>query len=351
MKAAIYAYTARGCRLARKLRELLLKAEYETVEIKTTASFAAAFGFAKLSEPARVGHAEDFSSCDALLFVGACGIALRSVAPCIKSKEKDPAVLVIDEQANFVIPVLSGHIGGANALARYLAPCLGAVACVTTATDVNGLFAVDEWAARNAMVIDSLPAAKKVAAALVAGEEVGLSADFPVSGPLPKYIKIKDEGAVGFRVALNTEKSPYSETLHLLPKIVRLGIGCRRGARAEQIEETVERVLAEAKIDLRTVKSIASIDVKKDEAGLLAFAEKMSLPLHFYSKEELQAAAGDFSASAFVSAAVGVDNVCERAAVRDGGERILVPKTSLAGLGATVAAAAENLLLDFTLKR
>lgn len=349
MRAAVYAYSARGCRLALQVAGCLRELGFEAVTVRAAAKYAAAFPVESLGSQAQPVYAADFRSQDALLFVGACGIALRCIAPYVASKAEDPAVLVLDEQANFLIPILSGHIGGANQLARCLAPRLGAQACVTTATDVNGLFAVDEWAARNRLVITSLSAAKAVSAALVAGEEVGVASAFPICSPLPRQLTKAQGGQVGFTVALNQLAQPFATTLHLLPKIVHLGIGCRRGTTREKIETLVSKALAALAIDPLTLQGAASIDVKQEEEGLLAFAEGWRLPLAFYSREELQAVAGSFTPSAFVAQTVGVDNVCERAAVlASGGGQLLLPKTSLPELGVTLAIAIEDFSLDFS---
>ena len=154
MKIAIFAYSRGGCAAARRVRAVL--AEAETVCYAVPRLEEA--GFLPLAKDI---YRERFSSMDALIFIGACGIAVREIAPYLVSKKTDPAVLCIDEKMQFVIPLLSGHIGGANDLARRLAAALGAAAVITTATDVNGKFAADAWAAKNGCAISSMPLAKK----------------------------------------------------------------------------------------------------------------------------------------------------------------------------------------------
>lgn len=347
MRAAVFSFSARGAALAQRLAGVLRDIGYEA-EAMTVAKYAEATGLAPMLPDYKAACAAAFESCEALIFVGAAGIAVRAIAPHIKSKLTDPAVVSVDERGNFVIPLLAGHIGGANELARYLAAALGATACVTTATDVNGLFAVDEWAARNSMVISSLLPAKDFAAALVANEEVGLYYDeaFSVKGALPKLVKCDSTLPVGMAVTLNSRLAPFKTTVRLLPKIVHLGIGCRRNTPLENIEALVLPELERLQLDLRTVKALASVDLKKDEQGLLAFARKYKLAANFYTADELNSVAGDFTPSAFVKSVVGVSNVCERSAVRDSGGRLLLRKTSLNGV--TLAVAAEPLVLDFS---
>lgn len=141
-------------------------------------------GFAPLGRPAREFYGPIFGSVQAMIFVSSVGLAVREVAPHLKSKATDPAVLVLDELGQYVIPVLSGHIGGANELAKALAASLGAQAVITTATDINGRFSVDAWAVQNGCAIASLPLAKAVSAAVLEGDVPFLS-DFPVVTDLP----------------------------------------------------------------------------------------------------------------------------------------------------------------------
>jgi cobalt-precorrin 5A hydrolase len=155
-----------------------------------------------------------------------------------------------------------------------------------------------------------------------------------------------EEGPVGMAISLRKTIQPFVETVVLRPRILHLGIGCRRGTSMDKIEELVIQELTKLKVTLSVVKGIASIDVKKDEQGLLDFADINVLPVRFYSAAELNAVQGNFTPSAFVEKTVGVDNVCERAAVLDsGGGRLLLRKTGRNGV--TLAIAAEDFVVDF----
>ncbi len=344
MKAAVYSFSRRGAFLSKKIRDFLISTGYE-VKIGTMPKYAAEAGIPAMSDH-NASCAEDFVDCDAIVFVGSVGIAVRTIAPFIKSKLTDPAIISMDECGTFIIPILSGHIGGANDLARRLAEAVGGQACVTTATDVNGLFSVDEWAARNNMVITSLKAAKDFAAALVDGHTVGFFSEFPVIGSLPNHIIEDMDFKEGMAVTIDKTAMPFPNTLLLLPKIVHLGIGCRRDVSLSALEDLVLPELEKLKIDMRSVAGISSIDIKKDEQGLLSFAKKYNLPVTFYSADELNSLEGDFSASAFVESVTGVGNVCERSAVlSSSGGRLILPKTTL--IGATLAVAVENITLCF----
>ena len=177
MNIAIFAYSRTGCKTARRICMALPEAETLCYAVPRLAEP----GFLPL-EKAVYGAA--FSEMDALIFVGAAGIAVREIAPYVRDKRTDPAVLGLDERANFVIPLLSGHIGGANALARRLAAALGATAVVTTATDVNGKFSVDTWAAEHGCAISDMGGAKQISAEILE-HSVPVCSDFPIQGPLP----------------------------------------------------------------------------------------------------------------------------------------------------------------------
>lgn len=350
MKAVVYSFSKRGAELSKQVSTILNGLGY-SASAETLAKYAEAAGIGVMLPDYKTACQRAFSECGIIIFVGAAGIAVRTIAPYIKSKTTDPAVITIDEQANFIIPLLAGHIGGANEISRALADKLHAKACVTTATDVNGLFAVDEWAARNNMLIDSMHEAKEFAAALVNDQVVGVYSDFAIVKSLPKNLLSIDsdrsELQSGLAVTVYNNKRPFAHTVALIPKVVHLGIGCRRNTPCERIEQLVDRELLRLNIDKRSICSISSVDLKKDEAGLLEFAGKNGWPAKFYTAEELNNVVGDFAASSFVSSIVGVDNVCERSAVLSSNYgTVLLRKTSLNGV--TLAIAMEDIKIDFS---
>ena len=347
MNAIIFSFTRNGAKISLKLQKYLDSCGFKTGLFTTRRYKEIDPALKEISPSLQEMCKEAFSTCRLLIFIGATGIAIRSIAPYIRSKTRDPAVISIDEQGKFVIPLLSGHIGGANSLATGIAAFLKAVPVITTATDVNDLFAVDEWAARHLMSIFNMDAAKTFASYLVDCKKVGVKSDFPIKGSLPKGLVLAEEGPVGMAISLRKTVQPFVETVVVRPRILHLGIGCRRGTSMDQIEEIVMQELTKLKVTLSVVKGIASIDVKKDEQGLLTFAEEYALPVRFYSAEELNEVKGDFTPSAFVAKTVGVDNVCERAAVLDsGGGKLMLRKTGRNGV--TLAIAAEDYVVDFT---
>lgn len=314
--------------------------------------YAAEWGLTPLEESVRNWCGRQFAAADAIVFVGACGIAVRGIAPFVRDKREDPAVLVVDERGQFVISLLSGHIGGANALARQVAGLTGAVPVVTTATDVNGLFAVDEFAVRNGMVIENMRYAKQISAALLDREAVGFYSGFPVEGDMPSELVRVEEAqmqsavGIGIAVTLYDTDTPYPVTLRLYPRIVCAGIGCRKGTPAERVEQKVLEVLRMHHIPPVCICQAASIDLKKEEQGILDFCRKYGIPFVTFSAEELGRVPGDFSASSFVSSVTGVDNVCERAALCAAGTGTLIRK-KYAGDGVTVALAVKKWRICF----
>ena len=338
MKVAVFAYSRQGCKTARRVIDFFAGHE---LQCYTMERFEEP-GFLPIRRPSKPFYGPIFNDVDAMVFVGSVGIAVREIAPHVRAKSTDPAVVSIDELGKFSVPLLSGHIGGANDLALALAETIGATPVITTATDINKKFSVDAWAARKGLVIASLSRAKAVSAAILE-QNVPLKSDFSIVTNLPNGVVLADSGDVGIRISVFKDE-PYERTLRLIPKVLHLGIGCRKGTPTEAIREAVERVLQEYNIDRRAIKCVASIDLKKEEAGLLEFCAERKLPVQFYTAGELKAVPGDFTPSEFMQSITGVDNVCERSALV-GAKELIVKKTAMNGV--TVALAAEHMEVRF----
>ena len=266
--------------------------------------------------------AECFALHTPILFVGACGIAVRLIAPFLKDKLSDIPVLVMDEAGQYVIPILSGHAGGANRLARFLAEAVGAVPVITTATDVHETFSVDSFAVDHRLTIENREGIRRVSAKALRGE------------PIRIHIADDAEGAD----VLIAEHKTVDAPLWLSPKQYVLGIGCRKGKTLEEIETVVEPVMKKLGIGYRDIYAFASIDLKEHEQGLLDLSAKHRLPFVTFSAERLKRVEGDFNGSAFVQSVVGVDNVCERAAILlAGGGRPVAEKYATDGVTVAVA--------------
>ena len=320
-----------------------------------------------------------FDSADALIYVGAVGICVRTIAPYIKSKTRDPAVVVIDETGRYVIPVLSGHLGGANDLARRIARLTGAEPVITTATDLAHAFSVDAWARIQGCVVENPGRIKAVSSKILAGDDIVIASDFPISGEVPEHVIVRecrdaesrntcirgrtccpgmhcgiderdertvcekedsdtafgkaDESVVHCGIDERDERtvcekedsdailtirrrdSQNGKTLRIVPRIVCAGVGCRRGIPARNIENAIRTAFEEACISENALCGVSSIDIKADEEGLREFCESRRLPLVTFSAEELMSVKGTFTQSAFVKEITGADNVCERSAV------------------------------------
>lgn len=248
-----------------------------------------------------------FRESDALIFIASCGIAVRSIAPFVRSKQTDPAVLAVDETGTYVIPVLGGHTGGANALADRIAQRIGAHAVITTATDRRHTFAADSWAAENGFGIVNPEAVKKISAAVLDGDEI-----------IIKVRKTAKDPAGQSNGTVKEDDFHTTGELRLLPRTIAIGAGCRKGTDPDYMESCLQDFCQKHDIEAASISCIASIDLKRDEPALKQLAGKRKIPFLTYSAEELMEVEGDFASSGFVLQTTGADNVCERAAVRAG---------------------------------
>ena len=352
MNIAVICFTEHGAVLAEKLSEGFSE-RHMTAQAwikKKEPQLSNRKNVQILKESLRKWTEKQFATADAMIFIGATGIAVRSIAPFVKSKKTDPAVIVLDEQGQHAISLLSGHIGGANALTLLVAELTGAEPVITTATDLHGKFAVDAFAARRDLYIDSMPLAKEIAAELVEDKKVGMHSAFPVFGKVPAEL-VQVEGstaeeqnlpALGFSITYKKD-APFPHTLHLVPKTVVLGIGCKRGTPAESICTLIQETLKQHQIFKESICLIASIDLKKDEEGIRTCAQELGVPFVTWSAKELEQVQSEdgFTESAFVRSVAGVGNVCERSALKGAGtSRLLIRKT--AHNGVTVAAAVKD---------
>lgn len=348
MKISIISFTQTGTELSKKIAmevgktenlEITLYTRHRDYAVETGGKDAVRFVEASVGEWAKKQMQEK----NALLFIGACGIAVRAVAPYLTDKLHDVPVLVMDEKGRYVIPILSGHVGGANDLAVVLAKRIGAEPVITTATDLNGKFAVDVFAKRNGLSIGNKDGIARVSAKVLAGEEITMSIE---EGYLEKEMFVPSEICMrayppkdAVDVAVTSEKEKVEAALTLVPKKYVIGLGCKKGKSEAEIDRFISEKLRELGIAKEEIWALASVSVKKDEAGILAWCRKADVPFFTYTAEELMETEGDFAASSFVQQQVGADNVCERAAVRACGEggRLIAGKYAEDGMTIAVA--------------
>lgn len=292
---------------------------------------------------------EQMAAHRALVFISACGIAVRAIAPWITDKLHDSPVIVMDEQGQHVIPLLSGHVGGANELALRLSEAIGAIPVITTATDLHGSFAVDLFAKKNDLWIYNKEGIAKVSAKVLEGAEITMcvrTGHLETCENLPDGIRLCEyppEEPVDVLVTENhsvsdtVERDSLKAQLILHPKKYVLGVGCKKETDSAKLEDYLQSILEQQGISIEEIAALASIDVKKDETCLLKFSEKHRIPFRTYSAQKLQAVPGEFHSSAFVKNTVGVDNVCERAAICAAGDGGRLMLSKQANDGMTVA--------------
>ena len=329
-----------------------------------------------------------FRESDALIFVGAAGIAVRGIAPYIMDKYTDPAVVSVDEFGRYAMPLLSGHVGGANRLAELTAEITGGIPVISTASDLNHVFAVDVWAEKHFLTITDRVLAKEVTAALLRGENVGFFSDVPVQGELPEGLILLEEESDPVPPEVHSAKKPAEKTegcgtktegcgmktegcgtktellgmktadfpaciyvtyrsaeavreqfgqdgekiLRLVPRCLSLGCGCKKDFDPAEAVRRATEFLKENGIDPEAVMEVATIDLKEKEPALRAVAGMFAgIFLEVPVAAELAAVPGEFHDSDFVKQTVGVGNVCERAAMIYGSE-LLAPKTAYEGI-------------------
>ena len=266
-------------------------------------------------------------------FIMATGIVVRTIASLIQDKTKDPAVVCGDEAANFVISLVSGHIGGANELARVLSNILDARPVITTATDVNQVPGIDVIARDLNLFIENKAAIKHVSMAFINKTPVPVHDPFGQVTPLLPDALVEDPSGftpekTGVWVDYKVSDLP-KKVLVLRPKNLVAGMGCRRGVSRKELEDHLKQVFHDQGFSLNSLAKIVSVDLKADEPGLLELARTLNIPIDFYTRDELDQVKNVPTPSSRVNKHIGVDSVCEAAAILATGQTtLLTPKTA-----------------------
>ncbi len=333
LRVAIICLTRGGALLARKLVRLLPETGLYLYE-PSAPEFSNLERFSSL----RGLTGRLWSRHNALVFIMAAGIVVRTIAPLIKDKKTDPAVVVLDEKGKFAISLLSGHMGKANGLAKEIADFLGGQAVITTASDVNERPALDLWALERDLYVEDWERLKRLSARIVDGEKIKVFTDGVSYKLPPEFIPVK---APEDAQLIITNRIMSFSALYLRPRNLVLGIGCNRGTEAEEIGKVVKDVFGEWGFSPNSIRNVATVDKKKDEAGLLCFAERHGLAIEFFSPEELNRVKGIKGSEASMRA-IGARGVAEPAAILSARSSLLIPKQKRGNV--TLAAASFSLL-------
>lgn len=323
MKLCIIAFTKRGNELKEKIKSYF--SDYDILDLKY--------------HNLRDWTEEAFKNGDAIIFIGAVGIGVRAIAPFVKSKDSDPAVVVCDELGKYAIPILSGHIGGANDLANKIAKAINGEPIITTATDINSLWAVDTWAVKKGFKIHNIDSIKYISAAILNSEKVGLVSEINIDKKeLPSLVDIDNIDLKSGIVISPFLTHIFEHNLNIIPKCISVGVGSKKNADKNSLINILEKVLEEHNIDKKAIGALGTIDIKSNEASVIELSKYLNIEPRFFSAQSLNLVKGNFSSSEFVKNVTGTDNICERCAVAlsKGGD-IIVNKT--AENGVTIAMA------------
>lgn len=300
----------------------------------------------------KVKLAESFNQYKGHIFVMATGIVVRMIASLIRDKTVDPAVVVLDEKAGHCISLLAGHLGGANALARQIGGIVGAEPVITTATDVNDLPSIDLIAEESDMIIENTDAIKIINMALLEEKRIEILDPYgllknalPVSTLTPALPSpLNGEGSSGQdkdqpMIYVGDEiRAITSSCLILRPRVLVAGIGCNRGTDKEEIKRCLYEVFRKHQLSAKSLSALATIDIKKNEAGLIELAQALDIPILFYSSEALNRTEGIKTPSSLVERHTGARSVCEAAALLGARtDRLLVPKECAKNVTVAVA--------------
>ena len=292
----------KGCEIAFKLQKSLNANLY----IKENNDF-------KLHDAAK----KAMNECNGIIFISSTGIAVRAIAPYIQKKDKDSGVVVVDLSAKYAINILSGHLGGGNELTLRVAEILGAEPVITTATDNMNIIGPDMMAKENNLLISDLKVAKDIAALLVDNKIVGIKDDYDLVKITKGYEKINKvkENSIWITNKIKDdnldENINYSKVLKLVKQDIVLGIGARRNTPFEKLKQFIEESLIKYNIDIKAVNKIVSVDVKKDEQGIIDLAEYLGCPFITFTRDEIKTVQDKYEGSPFVFKTLGITGVCE----------------------------------------
>lgn len=335
---AILTLTANGLQLANKLQLAFPDSDIFTLSKWKT-------DHNKLIEPDLKGCVGNiFSHYSALVFIMATGIVVRSIAPFLRHKTTDPAIVTLDDKGQFVISLLSGHLGGANVVAKQVADVLGATAVISTASDVNKVLSVDMVAKKLGLLIESMDDAKTITAMAVNGDRIGWINDSlcEIENTVSQFTN--EEADAYVMVSNKTQVALNKPFAQLIPPNIYIGIGCRKGLEPAKMIQFVIDQLAALKIHPASVAQFASVDIKSNELAILQTAEHFSVDTLFVDREQIKLLDTEFTSSLFVESAIGINAVCEPCAFIAGHQKgaFILRKTAFEGMTLAVFESEET---------
>ncbi len=276
-----------------------------------------------------------FNSYEGIIFISSTGIAVRYIAPYIKDKTSDPAVIVVDDLGRYSISLLSGHLGGANTLADEIAKVIDATSVITTASDGRGIEAVDMFAKRQGLYIEDMNSAKVITALMLEGKSIKTIIRVASSDEFDSINNV--DGIIEITPYI-TDVDRYSSLpiCILRPKVFNVGIGCRKGKSIAEIKSAIIDVFRDNSLSINSIKAIATIDVKGEEAGIIGACTELGCDLKIFGSDEVKGIQDDFTKSSFVYQSIGVTSVSEPCAYLAGG-KIIVNKTAIDGITVAVS--------------
>lgn len=286
---------------------------------------------------------------DGIIFISSTGIAVRMINPYIKDKTIDPAVVVIDDCGRFSISLLSGHLGGANELADWIGIKINATPVITTASDNRKIEAVDLFAKNNNYYIEDMNSVKNITAMMVNGKVIGFYSEDDTVIDYPNLIILEDldymPSNIDGVIIVSSEKiKPLNyeiPTIDLRPKNINIGIGCRKDMEGKNIVEAIEDALEKIALSNKSIKAIGTVEVKKDEKGIIEAAKYFNCPMKIFTIDEIKEIEDKFEKSQFVKDNIGVYSVSEPSAYLLGGE-LLTSKSKYNGITISISKEKEN---------
>lgn len=315
MKIACFSFTDKGRELGERL-EILGKYTIKHYENK------------ELDGGIKMLLNQIWKEYDGFIFISATGIALRFINPYIQDKTIDPAIVVVDDMGRFSISLLSGHIGGGNALAEYIGAEIGAIPVITTATDNRGIESIDSFAKKNDYYMEDMKSITRITSMMVNGKTIGLYSEDDKIIKYDNIIFVKDLNNIDPKidgliiVASQIYKDIDIPNTVLIPKNINIGMGCRKGVETERIIKAVEDTFSNENLSTKGIKAIGTVEVKKDEKGIIETAKHFSCPMKIFTIDQIKEVEDQFEKSQFVKDTIGVYSVSEPTAHLLGGKMI-----------------------------